>query len=84
MWLVRLSGTNNPEDARLLRGYRLLIRRRDREPLTDGDEFYVQDLVGLSVVHGQSGEHLGRALDMYDGTGASSQPQLAAPRVLLQ
>lgn len=69
VWLVRLSGTNTPEEAKLLRGHRLLIRKSDRKPLTDEDEFYAQDLIGLSVQHAKSGARLGRVVDVYDGTG---------------
>ncbi len=42
VWLVKLEGTGSPEDAALLRGARLLIRRSDRAPPADEDEFYVQ------------------------------------------
>ena len=37
----------------------------------------LQDLVGLSVVHAQTRERLGRVVDMYDGTGAAHLPRPA-------
>ena len=39
---MKLEGVGGPEEAALLRGARLLIRRSDRAPLQDRDEFYVQ------------------------------------------
>ncbi len=39
---MKLEGIGSPEEAALLRGARLLIRRSDRAPPQDQDEFYVQ------------------------------------------
>ena len=42
VWLVKLAGTDSPEEADALKGCKLLIRPVDRPPLEDEDEFYAQ------------------------------------------
>ena len=48
VWLVKLAGTDSPEEADALKGCKLLIRPVDRPPLEDEDEFYAQ--VGTSIL----------------------------------
>ncbi|PRW59657.1 Ribosome maturation factor [Chlorella sorokiniana] len=69
VWLVKLEGVESPEEAALLRGHSLLIPASARQALEDEDEFYVQDLVGLTVVLQSSGELVGHVSDVFDGTG---------------
>ncbi len=49
VWLVKLAGTDSPEEADLLRGCKLLIRPTDRAPLEDEDEFYAQVFMWFSL-----------------------------------
>jgi hypothetical protein len=58
VWLVKLAGTDSPEEADALRGCKLLIRPTDRPPLADEDEFYAQvcfsylQVLSLSLLDG--------------------------------
>jgi 16S rRNA processing protein RimM len=42
---------------------------KDREPLDDDDEFYVQDLIGMRVVMHSTKAAVGKVVDIYSGTG---------------
>jgi 16S rRNA processing protein RimM len=46
--LVKLSGVENPEDARLLTGLELIMPRESLPEITDGG-YYWHDLVGLNA-----------------------------------
>ena len=69
LWIVKLEGIDSPEEASLVRGHVLLIPAADRDPLEDEDEFYVQELVGLTVLLDSSGKKVGKVVDLFDGTG---------------
>eukprot|EP00884_Botryococcus_braunii_P022951 jgi/Botrbrau1/933/Bobra.0167s0044.1 len=69
VWLVKLKGIDNPEEAVALNKHRLLIQSWERPPLSDEDEFYVQELVGMQVLRVGSEELVGEVVDLYDGTG---------------
>lgn len=86
-WAVRLSCAPDRESAERLGGCTLLLRASDREALPGDDgEFYVQELVGMSVVLADGGDQaeqreqqqqqqtqqrlLGRVVDVLSGTGA--------------
>ena len=62
MVLLKLSGIESPEEARKLSQYQLYVRREDAIPLSDG-EYYVSDLIGLSVLS-EKGEKLGILKDV--------------------
>jgi ribosomal 30S subunit maturation factor RimM len=49
VWLVKLKGINTPEQAAGLNKHSLLIQSVQRPPLSDQDEFYVQELIGMRV-----------------------------------
>jgi 16S rRNA processing protein RimM len=49
--LVRLSGVESPEEVDLLRGWTLEIPEAKARPL-EPDEYFLHDLVGLSLVDG--------------------------------
>lgn len=53
--LIHLSGFDTPEDARILRGRKILIDRKDAMPLPEG-RFYIPDLIGLRVIDEQDAE----------------------------
>ncbi len=48
LYVLKLAGIDNRDQAEQLRGYTLLVPESDRLPLAE-DEFHVQDLIGLSV-----------------------------------
>ena len=62
MVLLKLSGIESPEEARKLSQYQLYVKREDAIPLSDG-EYYVSDLIGLSVLS-EKGEKLGILKDV--------------------
>ena len=62
MVFLKLSGIESPEEARKLSQYQLYVKREDAIPLSDG-EYYVSDLIGLSVLS-EKGEKLGILKDV--------------------
>lgn len=65
--LMRFSGYESPEKARVLSGGKILIRRSDAPKLEEG-EFYVADLYGLRVMH--DGIAVGEVVDTSEGAQA--------------
>jgi ribosomal 30S subunit maturation factor RimM len=63
--------------AEALQKYRLLVGTSEREALRDPDEFYVQDLVGLSVVMAAGGQEVGRVVDVLSGMGSHDSLKVA-------
>ncbi len=61
---ARLVGIVDRTGAEGLKGARISIARR-HFPVTDDDEYYWVDLIGLAVVNG-SGESLGEVADLLD------------------
>lgn len=53
--VLHLSGWNSPEEARILRGRKLLIDREDAMPLPEG-RYYIPDLIGLRVITEEDAE----------------------------
>ncbi|KAJ7515185.1 hypothetical protein O6H91_22G004100 [Diphasiastrum complanatum] len=68
-WLITLKEIGTPEKAREFVGATMLARVSERPVLEDG-EFYIPDLVGMSVMMKESGETIGRIVDVFS-TGAS-------------
>lgn len=66
--LVKLGGTDNPEDASLLSGLAVKISGSDARPLEEGEYFLFQ-LIGLKA-EGEDGEPIGTVVDLIE-TGAS-------------
>jgi 16S rRNA processing protein RimM len=67
--LVKFKGVDSPEAAALLRGAVLLVDRENAAPLGE-NEFYVEDLRGLSVVaSGEDGVVLGTVSDVLEAGG---------------
>lgn len=69
IWLVRVAGINTPEAASLLRNHRLLMPMTELD-MTDDDEFYPWELVGMQVHHQQTHASIGVVKEVYDSTGA--------------
>ncbi len=67
LFLMRFSGYETPESARMLSGATIRVRRSDANRLREG-EFYVADLYGLAVVCG--GETVGTVRSTSEGSQA--------------
>ncbi|HEY3697322.1 ribosome maturation factor RimM [Phenylobacterium sp.] len=63
--VARVGEVTTPEQADALRGLKLFIPRDRLPPPDDEDEFYLADLIGLSVVT-PSGEPLGQVRAVQD------------------
>lgn len=66
---VKFQGIDSPEAAKALKGAELIAPRDQAAPLEE-NEFYIEDLKGLSVVLGTlKGETLGTVQDILEGGG---------------
>ena len=63
LYVIELAGIENREQAEALRNSQLLIERGDR-PQLEEDEFYVPDLIGLTVINQLNGETIGKVVSM--------------------
>ena len=63
LYVVKFEGVDYRDQAEALRGTELLVPESDRPDLEDG-EFHVMDLVGLEVVLQETGEFIGRVVDL--------------------
>ncbi len=68
IYIVKLAGIDTPEEAVKLRG-KTAYMHRSEIPLPEGS-FFIQDLIGLSVVDDESGEVYGELADFAE-TGAN-------------
>ncbi|MBS5481427.1 MAG: 16S rRNA processing protein RimM [Clostridiales bacterium] len=73
--LAKLEGVDTVQDASVLRGRILYLNRRD---LDLGDRYFIQDLVGLSVVDADSGAVYGELTDV-SNTGANDIYHMRTP-----
>lgn len=64
LYVIKLAGIENRDQAEEFRNYKLLVSKSDRPNLKQ-DEYHVSDLVGLEVYHQETGENLGVVIDMY-------------------
>jgi 16S rRNA processing protein RimM len=67
-WLAEVNGIADRNQAELLRGIELFIDR-DQLPETDGDEIYLEDLVGCEAINSE-GHKIGDIISV-DNFGAS-------------
>lgn len=67
-WLAEVNGIADRNQAELLRGIELYIDR-DQLPETDGDEIYLEDLVGCEAINSE-GHKIGEIISV-DNFGAS-------------
>jgi 16S rRNA processing protein RimM len=67
--VVHFVGTDDRPSAEALRGTTLYVAAADRRPLDDPDEFYITELVGLSVST-VGGDELGPVTDVMSSAGA--------------
>jgi 16S rRNA processing protein RimM len=65
-WVVRFEGIEDRTAAEALRGTQLLMPASARPPLTDPDDFYDSDLIGLAARR-PDGEPIGPVTDVVHG-----------------
>lgn len=86
LYVVRLEGIGDRQQAEALRGCSLLVPASDR-PTLEADEFYVADLIGLQVMLQATGETMGVVTDVYsagnDLLEVTLQPPGDPPRRVL-
>ena len=63
LYIVKLAGVKTVEQAEALRGSLLMVPESDRPPLEEG-EYHVRDLIGLQVFHQETGQLVGRVVDI--------------------
>ncbi|MCL2933661.1 MAG: ribosome maturation factor RimM [Trichodesmium sp. MAG_R03] len=63
LYVIELAGIENREQAERLRNSQLLIEKGDR-PQLEEDEFYVPDLIGLTVINQLNGETIGKVINI--------------------
>lgn len=76
MVLLKLEGVDTPEAAQALRG-RVLWLDREEDTLAEG-QYYIQDLIGLTVEDADTGEVYGVLRDVSE-TGANDVYHVAFP-----
>ena len=76
MVLLKLQGTDTLEAAQALRNQILYADRADM-PLEEG-EYFIQDLIGLTVVDADTGEEYGTLSDVSQ-TGANDVYHISKP-----
>ena len=64
LYVIKLEGIEDRNQAEELRNYKLLVDKSDR-PKLKKDEYHVSDLVGLEVYHQETGENIGVTIDLY-------------------
>ena len=65
--LLLIEGVNSPEEAKLLQGSEIFLRREDLPPLPEG-EFYWDDLIGCRVAL-RAGRELGLVVRVFNAGG---------------
>eukprot|EP00210_Caulerpa_lentillifera_P002890 g2760.t1 len=70
LWILQFDGVSTPEEAKRLSGYRIMIKADERETLS-GDEYYIQDLIGMEVVQQEDQKLIGIVDSVFPGDGAA-------------
>ncbi len=63
LYVIKLAGVDNRNQAEELRGCKLMVPESDRPQLGE-DEYHVLDLIGLQVFMQESGELVGTVVDV--------------------
>jgi len=63
LYILKLAGITDINQAEKLRGCKLMVRASDR-PTLDADEYHILDLVGLPVFNQLNGENVGVVVDL--------------------
>ena len=64
LYVIKLEGIEDRNQAEELRNYKLLVAKSDRPKLSK-DEYHVTDLLGLEVYRQSTGENIGVVVDLY-------------------
>ncbi len=89
--LMKCAGIDSPEDVKPLNGWQIVVPREYACPLSPG-EYYIQDLIGCSLVYGDTDDGLeadalpvvGTVTDVLEGgAGDLLEVSLSESRVLL-
>lgn len=64
LYIIKLEGTEDRNQAEAWRDHKLLVDKSDRPKLSK-DEYHVSDLVGLEVFHQSTGENIGTVVELY-------------------
>lgn len=79
LYVIKLAGIDDREEADALRNCKLLVPESDRPPL-DEDEFHVRDLVDLAVFDQSTGERVGTVSEVIPAGNDLLEVTLAQPR----
>jgi 16S rRNA processing protein RimM len=63
LYVITLAGVENRNQAEELRGCKLLVPQSDRPQLAE-DEYHILDLIGLPVFMQETGELIGKVIDV--------------------
>ncbi|AVQ71436.1 ribosome maturation factor RimM [Microcystis aeruginosa NIES-2519] len=63
VYVIKLEGVENREQAEALRGYKLWANKLEK-PRLEADEYHVSELVNLEVYHHLTGEKIGVVVDI--------------------
>lgn len=63
VYVIKLEGVENREQAEALRGYKLWANKLEK-PRLQADEYHVSELVNLEVYHHLTGEKIGVVVDI--------------------
>jgi 16S rRNA processing protein RimM len=63
IYIIKLEGIEDRQQAENLRGYKLLANKLEK-PRLEADEYHVSDLVNLEVYHQLTGEKIGVIVDI--------------------
>lgn len=75
LYVIRLEGIDNRNQAEALRGATLFVEKSDRPKLAE-DEYHVSDLIGLEVYHQQTGENVGFVVNIFSAGSDVLEVQL--------
>ncbi|TRU82938.1 MAG: ribosome maturation factor RimM [Microcystis novacekii Mn_MB_F_20050700_S1] len=64
IYVIKLEGVENREQAEALRGYKLWANKLEK-PRLKADEYHVSELVNLEVYHHLTGEKIGVVVDIF-------------------
>ncbi len=64
IYIIRLQGIENRNQAETLRGYKLLVLA-EQKPKLEAEEYHVSQLINLEVYHQITGELIGIVVDIF-------------------
>jgi 16S rRNA processing protein RimM len=64
LYVILLEGVEDRDEAENLRGYKILVEKSDR-PILEPGEYHVSDLIDLEVYHRETGENIGKVIDIF-------------------